>query len=142
MAHIQTLQRIISGALFGMTGKAPELDSARRDMIDSACRDYLPSGSGFDSGTNLDWNKSTAEKLVFETAFHHMDSNGFYSGWTHHTVTIRPSLVFGFTVTVSGRNRNEIKDYIAESMQSALSAEYDTAFDSENQSFALKGVAA
>jgi hypothetical protein len=74
----------------------------------------LPSGSGFDSGTTLDLDASTSEKLVFRTSFHHMDENGCYDGWTEHTITVRPSLEFGFNLTISGRNRNDIKSYMAE----------------------------
>jgi hypothetical protein len=82
-----------------------------------------PSGSGFDNGTSLDFFKSTPEKLVFNTAFHHMDENGFYDGWSKHEVIITPSLAFGFNIRVTGRDRNEIKDYIAEMMDSFLNEE-------------------
>jgi hypothetical protein len=75
----------------------------------------MPSGSGFDNGTGLNWDKSTPEKLVFETSFHHMNENGMYDGWTAHTVTVTPSLQFGFNLKISGKNRNNIKEYIVES---------------------------
>lgn len=93
-----------------------------RDAADALARDYLPRGSGFDSGTLIDWNKSTAERLVLLTGFHHTDENGGYSGWSHHTVTVRASLALGFVLTVSGPDRNGIKDYIADAMHAALSA--------------------
>ncbi len=64
---------------------------------------------------------SSGELLEFKTAFHHMDENGCYDGWTEHTVTVTPSLIHEFTVKVSGRDRNEIKSYIAETFQHALS---------------------
>jgi hypothetical protein len=82
-----------------------------------------PSGSGFDNGTSLDFLKSTPEKLVFNTAFHHMNENGFYAGWSNHEVIITPSLAFGFNLRVTGKDRNEIKDYIAEMMSSFLNEE-------------------
>lgn len=82
----------------------------------------LPSGSGFDNGSELD-PKSTPEKLVFTTSFHHMNENGMYDGWTDHTVTVRPSLVFGFLITVGGKNRNDIKAYVAEMFECALNSE-------------------
>jgi hypothetical protein len=83
------------------------------DRLAKLCREHLPSGSGFDNGTSLDIVASTAEKLIFRTSFHHMDGHGFYDGWTEHSVTVRASLQHGIDVTVSGRNRNEIKEYIA-----------------------------
>lgn len=80
----------------------------------------LPSGSGFDNGTEIDLDRSTGEKLVFTTAFHHMAESGMYDGWTEHTVTARPSFLFGFSLTVSGRDRNQIKDYIADTFAETL----------------------
>jgi hypothetical protein len=75
-------------------------------------KDFLPSGSGWDCGTKLDWDASTAERIVFRGSFHHMDENGFYCGWTYHTVTVRPSLQNGFNLSISGRDRNEIKEVL------------------------------
>ena len=47
-----------------------------------------PSGSGFDNGTQLD--SVTKNKIVFTTAFHHMNDAGYYDGWTEHTVIVTP----------------------------------------------------
>jgi hypothetical protein len=71
-----------------------------------------PSGSGFDAGTQV--NEDRSDILLFTTAYHHMDEDGFYDGWTEHTVRVKPSLAWGFDLTVSGRDRNDIKDYIAD----------------------------
>jgi hypothetical protein len=84
------------------------------------CAHQMPSGSGFDIGTKIDFDRSTAEKLVFVTAFHHMNETG-YTGWTEHTVTVRPAFS-GFTLTISGRDRNGIKEVIAKFFEAALSA--------------------
>ncbi|AJD83010.1 hypothetical protein PJWF_00117 [Achromobacter phage JWF] len=81
---------------------------------------HLPSGGGFDYGTSMQLTESTPEKLVFHTAFHHMDTHGCYDGWTEHTITVRPSLGHGVSITVSGRNRNDVRDYIAEIFNQAL----------------------
>jgi hypothetical protein len=91
-----------------------------REEGDRLVRDLMPSGGGFDNGTTLDWEKSTHEKLVFLTAFHHMDEHGCYAGWTSHTVTVRGSLMYGSVLTISGPNRNTIKDYIHEVFDQAL----------------------
>lgn len=74
---------------------------------------HAPHGSGFDNGTMLDFDKSGGAKLVFTTAFHHMTEHGYYSGWTEHTVTVTPAFD-GFDLKISGRDRNDIKDYIAD----------------------------
>jgi hypothetical protein len=90
------------------------------DAILQLVREHAPSGSGFDSGTKIDLQRSTGEKLVFDTAFHHMNENGFYTGWTKHTVTVRASLTNDIDLTISGRNLNEIKDCFYDVFFSAL----------------------
>lgn len=93
------------------------------ERIEELVKNYMPSGSGFDCGTKIDLDKSTPEKLVFYTDFHHMNEVGYYDGWTEHRITVRPSLAFGFTLTISGNNRNEIKDYIHQAFDCALDEE-------------------
>lgn len=93
------------------------------DSVARLVKDHMPSGGGFDSGTTVDLDASRGgEKLVFNTSFHHMDDNGMYDGWTEHAVTIKPCLLFGFDLKVSGRDRRDIKDYIAECFHAALSS--------------------
>lgn len=84
--------------------------------------EHLPSGSGFDCGTKLD-DSSTTNKLVFTTACHHMNDAGMYDGWTNHTVTVRPSLGHGFTLSISGKDRNGIKELMHEYFHNDLSNE-------------------
>lgn len=88
----------------------------------------LPSGAGIDAGTSIDLDKSTAEKIVLHTAFHHVHESGMYDGWTEHTITIRPEFD-GISVGVSGRNRNDIKDYLTDTFHQALSACYTQHYD-------------
>lgn len=71
-----------------------------------------PSGSGWDCGTRLD-AASTPYKLIFFGSWHHMDESGMYDGWTEHKIIVRPAFI-GVDLTVTGRNRNGIKDYIGE----------------------------
>jgi hypothetical protein len=85
----------------------------------------LPSGSGFDSGSNLDVEESKPERLVFNTGFHHMNQDGFYCGWSNHQVIVTSSLVFGFQLRVTGLNTRGIKDYIAEVFEHALNSEFE-----------------
>jgi hypothetical protein len=85
--------------------------------------EYMPSGSGFDNGTTLDLESSNGNKLVFTTSYHHMNDVGMYDGWTEHAVIVKPDLQFGFELRISGRDRNDIKDYIAEVFEYALRTE-------------------
>lgn len=85
----------------------------------------LPSGSGIDNGTQIDAEASTQQRLVLHTAFHHMNDAGMYDGWTEHTITVRPDLLFGFTLSISGRDRNDIKDYLNDVYTMALQEPYE-----------------
>lgn len=88
--------------------------------------DLLPSGSGIDAGTRI--LEVTPERVRFAADFHHMDENGMYDGWTEHVVTVRPAFD-GFSVSVSGRNRNDIKGYLADVFHACLSADAPTRED-------------
>lgn len=84
----------------------------------------LPKGSGFDSGTRLDEDRSDPDKrMIFLTAFHHMDDNGFYCGWTEHEVIVTPTLWSGPAVRISGVNKRGIKEYIHSVFCNALGAD-------------------
>lgn len=94
------------------------------DKVRALVKEHMPSGGGFDCGTTFDFDKSTPERLVFHTGFHHM-TEGMYDGWTNHAVTVRPSLSSNFVLSVSGKNRNMIKDYIAETFDIDLHKEVE-----------------
>lgn len=102
-----------------------EWEDRHHDDIEAMVQEYMPSGSGVDAGTKFDFDKSTGERLVFNTAYHHMNENGYYDGWTEHVVTVRPSLVNGIVLTISGRNRNDIKDYLSDIFDAALSSDIE-----------------
>jgi hypothetical protein len=93
--------------------------------LDSELPNVLPYGGGFDGGSTLLIDESTAQKLVFSTSYHHMSENGYYDGWTEHNVIVTPCLYSGFNLRVTGRDRNQIKDYIGELFHSVLSAEME-----------------
>ena len=91
-----------------------KLQSNWENMIDDIVEECFPSGSGVDNGTKFNWEKSTCNRLVFDTAFHHMDEHGYYDGWTEHQVIVTASLSFGYDIRITGRNRNDIKEYLHE----------------------------
>ncbi len=96
-----------------------EMADSHKDRLEALVSEHMPSGSGFDAGTSLDFDASTPDKLIFDTSFHHM-KEGMYVKWTEHTVTVLPSLLHGFTVKVSGRNYDDIKEYIADTFHGHL----------------------
>ena len=99
------------------------------EQISKLVHEHMPSGSGFDCGTQMDCSASHAEKLVFTTSFHHMNDGGFYDGWTEHKVIVTPSLTEDFSLKITGRDRNDIKDYLHEVFYDALTAEIEETAD-------------
>lgn len=95
-------------------------------------KNHLPSGSGIDRGTRLDYSRSNGTKIVLDTAFHHMDSNGYYDGWTEHGVIVRPTFD-DIDISIKGHNKNDIKDYLHDVFRSALLTYVE--IDHENDRF-------
>ena len=106
-----TLYQLIASTVDAMTRCTDEWKQKHNETL-TTLEDYLPSGSGIDSGTEIDRERSTGEKIVLYTEYHHMNETGMYDGWTDHTITVRPSLIHRIRLTISGRDRNEIKDYL------------------------------
>ncbi len=52
--------------------------SHRVDQLEA----FLPRGSGIDSGTKIDLDKSEPDKIVLTFDYHHMDENGYYDSWS------------------------------------------------------------
>lgn len=93
------------------------------DRILSIVKEYLPSGSGIDTGTKICFERSRQNKIVLFCEYHHM-TNGFYDGWTAHYITIRPSFQ-GIRIDISGKDRNGIKDYLYDTYHAALTSNYE-----------------
>lgn len=103
-----------------------EWEERHKETIVCIINDHLPSGSSFDSGTKLlEDGFSGPEKLIFQADYHHMNESGMYDGWSEHTVILTPSLQHGFNLRVTGRDRDNIKEYIEEVFYLALSEEID-----------------
>src|SRR5580765_24295 len=70
------------------TGKPHEWTARHESTIEDLVKDFLPHGSGIDSGVKFDFDKSNGEKLIFYFGFHHMNEDGYYDGWTEHALTV------------------------------------------------------
>jgi len=116
----ETLARKIQARANCHTSGNAEWFERHTEDIRAIVREKFPSGSGFDNGTSIDLDASTAEKLVFTGSFHHMDDVGSYSHWTDHRVTVRPSLAFGCVVSVTGAGGRDHKNYVSEVFHNAL----------------------
>jgi hypothetical protein len=84
-----------------------------------------PSGSGIDNGFHWDEDSSNHNKLVFTFEFHHMNENGYYDGWTSHKAIVTPLLSFDYSLKITGSNRNEIKDYLHDTISMWLDEEIE-----------------
>lgn len=102
-----------------------EWESIWTDRLHTLAREALPSGSGFDSGTEFSLDESRADRLIFTTSFHHMDENGSYCGWTDHRIIMTPSFIHGFELKVTGTDKRGIKDYIGQVFSEALDVPAD-----------------
>jgi len=92
------------------------------EKIESHIKD-LPNGSGIDGTTYLDFEKSSENKLVIHSEYHCMNGNGFYDGWVKFTITITPSLAFGFYLKITGnfgKYRELVIDYLVDTFYHAF----------------------
>lgn len=83
------------------------------EAIEEMCK-ALPHGSGLDSGVKLNFEESTKDRIVFDAPFHCMDEWGSYDGWADLKVVVKPCLMFGMSIDIKGRDRNNLKDYLAD----------------------------
>jgi len=99
-----------------------------KDAADQLVFEFMPSGSGFDSGTQIDWNSQEAwfqnhkkvDRIYMRTSFHHMNEAGMYTHWTHHALTITAAFD-GFDMHMTkGRADEGFMDYAQDSFNDAL----------------------
>jgi hypothetical protein len=93
-----------------------------RETISQIEANDLPSGSGINSVCEIDLSNTTKDKVIIKTSFHHMDEHGGYDGWTEHNVTIRPQFN-GIDIKISGKDKNGVKEYLAELFNEVLTNE-------------------
>lgn len=100
-------------------GRREAFLSHAEDELERVSQCYLPSGSGFDAGTQVLIDECRDDRLVLQTAFHHLSAEGHYTRWTHHKVVVAPTWT-GFSVRVGGQDYNGIREYISDTFTSAL----------------------
>lgn len=108
--NVSDLARKIQARLNCIASDNKEWKQKHEEAIAEMAK-LLPHGSGFDSGCEIDLDRSDGNKIVITTSFHHMD-DGSYDGWSDHDVVIRSDLQFGYTIRVTGMDRKNIKNYI------------------------------
>lgn len=105
-----------------------EWQSRHAATLEQLRKEYLPSGSGFDCGTQIDARATESEIILFAD-YHYMDPEGYYGGWDAFQISVRPTFD-GIEVTPKyahpGNNDDSrgLLDYVADTFHMALSAEY------------------
>lgn len=86
-------------------------------------KEFLPRGSGIDSGTKIDLDNTNDDKITLICEFHHMDDNGMYCGWRTYKIKVIPAFS-GFDLHITGRDPHHIKDYLYDLYNNDLDSEY------------------
>ena len=99
----------------------------RDEILGIIEKEILPSGSGIDNGCTITRKNLAPKKghsgdecIEITFGYHFMDTNGYYDGWGDFRLVVRPSLIFGIDLTIHGRNRYDIKDYLYEMFSTVL----------------------
>ena len=106
---MQSIAETIAGYIGNVNSDNATHKTIARAALAFIERECLPHGSGFDMGCKIDLERSKQDKIVITTSYHHMDQNGYYAGWTDHTITVRPSFS-GIRIAIGGRDRNYFKE--------------------------------
>lgn len=85
-----------------------------RETIEDIISNHFPSGSGLNSLTHFSFTRSKVNKLVVYTSYHAMNDNGYYDKYIDFTLTIKPSLQFGFDLSIVGNfgKYQDVKEYL------------------------------
>ncbi len=125
----QHLASAIQAQLNCRTHGNPEWAARHEDAIVYMAKECLPSGGGIDNGVHVDLDRSTGDKIVLAFGYHHMDDGGCYDGWTEHMCIVTGDLQSEIALEITGRNRNDIKDYLYEVFSDALRTGYVHTYD-------------
>ena len=98
------------------------------EKVDYIIKNYLPHGSGIDSKTEIDFEKSNDDKIVINSEYHCMNENGYYDGWVNFRILIIPCLLFGFKLKIIGNfgKYKHVKDYLHDLFYDNLTQNFDT----------------
>jgi len=88
-------------------------------------QELLPIGNGSDMGCVISKKKSTEKRIVIYTAYWHPKDSFETSQWTHHEIVITPSFEGEIKIRVTGKNVDNIKEYLEEVFRKALMKEYE-----------------
>lgn len=123
--RIAQLTNVIDHCLNSNSDTWFESCNIHEDKLDKIINDIFPSGSGFDGGTTIDYRKCIKNRIVIDSAYHHMDHNGYYANWEHFEIIITPNLAHDYDIRLKSKGRwnrkyNYTKEYILEMFVNCL----------------------
>lgn len=125
MKLYQRMSQIISAYHNCIRSQNTEWETRHKETIESLANDYLPSGSGIDSGCQIDIDNSNQDKIIIQSSYHRMDDNGMYDGWIDFTVTVKPSLCFNYVLSIRGNGitKYDLGEYLHSVFSESLEQE-------------------
>lgn len=87
-------------------------------------KNWLPSGSGIDSGCKIEYKLKgyNLEWFAITFGYHHMNDVGYYTHWSDYKVIVKPDWD-GFNFTIKGRNTNGILEYLDDTFSMYLNCD-------------------
>jgi hypothetical protein len=91
--------------------------------LDELEKNYLPHGSGIDSGCTID-REFKKDRIVINVPFHNMDENGFYCGWSEFKIICKPEFD-SISLRITGKDKYYVKDYLYDLFHNCLEQEIE-----------------
>lgn len=93
----------------------------QEEVLECIEEDFLPYGSGFDAGCKISLEDSSHDKIVITSAYHKLNEYGYYEGWIDLIVTVTPSLILDFVLTIDGEGIDDLdREYLQDEFGNAL----------------------
>lgn len=108
-----------------------EWANKHEENILKLCENNLPSGSGFNWGTEIVFDKCNRERLLFKSKYQCMDENGYHDGVIDFYIFVYPSLAFGFELSIRCSDKDSLRLINKYSLREYLQNVFSTAFDIE-----------
>lgn len=122
---VQRFAGLIRARLDCIETKNENWQDAHEYSIETLLKKHLPSGSGVDGETTIDYGKSKPDRIVINSSYHVMNEMGGYTGWIDYRVIVTPSLQFNFDLNIIGnfsaKKQLGLRDYLHGVYDHALS---------------------
>jgi hypothetical protein len=93
--------------------------------LDELEKNYLPRGSGIDSGCTID-RAFKENKIVINVPFHLMCENGYYCGWQDFKIICKPEFDgISMKITSNAKDKFFLKDYLYDLFDNCLTKQIE-----------------